>query len=168
MHTKIPQNLKHKKFCKRFIFSKGSFNSNTMFNIKTHCALVALEPGILTLKQLQTCLLLLNKTLKSYKRTKTKYFCTVIIRAPLTEKSLGSRMGRGKGSISKWICVIPKGRILFHFRNLKNPKLACMALRMLAYKLPILTKIIFKRSFLAKHFDYNLRKYLKKRKLKRC
>jgi len=42
-----------------------------------------------------------------------------------------------------------------------------MALRMLAYKLPILTKLVFKRSFLVKHFDSNLRKYLKKRKIKK-
>lgn len=166
MNTKIPQNLKHKKFCKRFIFSTGKVSKNQMLNIKSHCALVALETGILTLKQLQTCLLLLNKTLRSQKRTKKKYFCSVFIRAPLTEKSLGSRMGRGKGSISKWICTIPKGRVLFQFRNLRNPKNACIALRTIAYKLPILTKIVFKRSFLAKYYHTKLKNYLKKRKLK--
>lgn len=163
MHTKIPQNLKHKKFCKRFIFSKGSSFKNKFLFVECYCASVTLEAGLLTLKQLQTCLGLLNKTLKFSRKTREKILCSVFIRAPLTEKALGSRMGRGKGSVSKWICAIPKGRVLFQFKNLINPKEACLALKTVAYKLPMLTKIVFKRSFLAKHYSLTLKKYLKKK-----
>lgn len=159
MNFNFPQNLKYKKYNKKFAY--GNSNStelrvNSLF-MGSSCGIVALEAGVITIAQLKTCIALLNKTIKIKRKTKNKLICSIIIRAPITEKSLGSRMGRGKGAVSKWVCHVKKGRMLFQVQNIKRVKAAFIAMRQISYKLPVLTKIVLKKPLFFQKYAKNVK-----------
>jgi large subunit ribosomal protein L16 len=52
-------------------------------------------------------------------------------------------MGKGVGSISKWVFPVKKGRILFELNNVSFD-LAKSALRSAAFKLPLKSKFVYK------------------------
>ena len=60
---------------------------------------------------------------------------------PVTAKPAETRMGKGKGSVEKWVCVVKPGRILFEMQGISE-EAAREALRLAAYKLPIKTKFV--------------------------
>jgi large subunit ribosomal protein L16 len=157
MNLKLPQNLKFKRYSKKFIYSRGYELRSCFLFMGSSCGLIALESGRLTIPQIRTCISLLHKGLQIKKKSRRKVFCSVIIRSPLTEKSMGSRMGRGKGSVSQWVCYVKKGRILFQIQNCRRFKLAFFALRQISYKLPILTKIVLKHPLFLHRYSKNLK-----------
>jgi len=63
----------------------------------------------------------------------------------LTKKPAEVRMGKGKGSVEKWVAVIKPGRVLFEIGGV-NEKLTKEALTLAMYKLPVKTKIIAKEN----------------------
>jgi large subunit ribosomal protein L16 len=147
MSIKLPQNLKFKKFHKTFIYAKGSEQRVCGLFTGSSCGLVALEAGRLTREQLMVCFQVIQNTLKGKmkkKQKKNRVVCSVAIRAPLTSKSLGSRMGRGKGNVDRWICHVKPGRMLFQIQHVRRVRIAFLALHKISYKLPILTKIVLK------------------------
>jgi large subunit ribosomal protein L16 len=60
---------------------------------------------------------------------------------PYTKKPLEVRMGKGKGPVEGYVCVVKPGRILFEMAGIPE-ELAKSALRLCAYKLPIRTKFV--------------------------
>ena len=153
MHLRIPQNLKHRKYCRRFIYPSGTKHHRaSSLMLGSSCGLVACEGGPLTQEQLSSCLKVLAAGLRGRKsRRKQKnrlYSCSVVLRAPVTAKSLGSRMGRGKGAVESWVCYVKRGRVLFQVQNACRLRTAAAALAQAAYKLPILTRVVFRYPFL--------------------
>ncbi len=63
---------------------------------------------------------------------------------PLTKKPLETRMGKGKGSVEKWVMNIKPGRIIFEMAGVEE-KLAREALTLACHKLPFKTKIISRK-----------------------
>lgn len=59
----------------------------------------------------------------------------------VTKKPLETRMGRGKGNPEAWVVVVKPGRILFEIDGL-DEKTAREALRLAAFKLPVLTNFV--------------------------
>lgn len=159
MNFKFPQNLKYKKYNKKFAYgSARKLELRSSFLLMgSSCGIVAVEPGVITVAQLKTCIALLNKIIKIKRKAKNKLVCSIIIRAPVTEKSLGSRMGRGKGAVSKWICHVKKGRLLFQVQNIKRVKAVFLAMRQISYKLPVLTKIVLKKPLFYQKYLKNVK-----------
>ena len=62
----------------------------------------------------------------------------------VTKKPQETRMGKGKGELEKWVCVIKRGRILFELGGLPR-ELAEAALRVAAHKIPFKTKLVARR-----------------------
>ena len=60
---------------------------------------------------------------------------------PYTKKPLEVRMGKGKGPVEGYVCVVKPGRILFEMAGIPE-ELAKGALRLCAYKLPFRTKFV--------------------------
>ena len=58
----------------------------------------------------------------------------------VTKKPQETRMGKGKGDIDKWVCVVRKGMILFEVGGIPL-EAAREALRMAAMKIPFKTKM---------------------------
>jgi large subunit ribosomal protein L16 len=67
---------------------------------------------------------------------------------PVTKKPLEVRMGKGKGSVEYWAAVVRPGRILFELDGVA-PEIATEALRLAAQKLPVRTKLMVRRDFVA-------------------
>ena len=62
---------------------------------------------------------------------------------PITEKALGVRQGKGKGSVEQWVAVVKKGKIMFEIGGVDEAT-AREALRLASHKLPIATKFVKK------------------------
>ncbi|MCB0272909.1 MAG: 50S ribosomal protein L16, partial [Bdellovibrionales bacterium] len=60
---------------------------------------------------------------------------------PVTRKPAEVRMGKGKGGLDHWVCVIKPGRILYEIEGVSE-EVAREAFRLAAHKLPLTTKFI--------------------------
>ena len=63
----------------------------------------------------------------------------------MTARAAESRMGSGKGAVDYWVAVIKPGTIIFEVGAVPE-EVARGALNLAAYKLPIKTKFIIKKS----------------------
>ncbi|MBM3245816.1 MAG: 50S ribosomal protein L16 [Candidatus Omnitrophica bacterium] len=59
----------------------------------------------------------------------------------ITKKPAEVRMGKGKGELDHWVCVVKRGRVLFELGGVQE-EYARRCFRLCAYKLPIKTKFI--------------------------
>ncbi len=59
----------------------------------------------------------------------------------ITKKPAEVRMGKGKGELDHWVCVVKRGRVLFELGGVPE-EYARRCFRLCAYKLPIRTKFI--------------------------
>jgi large subunit ribosomal protein L16 len=62
----------------------------------------------------------------------------------VTKKPAETRMGKGKGMPSHWVCVVKRGRILFELEGV-HEDIARGALRLAAHKLPFGTKFVSRK-----------------------
>ena len=63
---------------------------------------------------------------------------------PITKKPAETRMGKGKGMVDAWVCVVKRGRILFEVEGLPEP-IAKESFRLAASKLPVRTRFISRK-----------------------
>ena len=130
MHKIIPLGI-HKKNKKNLTFGK--------FGLKS------LECGTISHKLLKNIQLTLIQTLKPYKG---KYWIRFHTYNSKTSKSIGVRMGKGKGVVTQWISVIKKGKILIEIN------LPIYSFSVATYVLKkIQTKLSFKTKVLLNDFD---------------
>jgi len=74
----------------------------------------SLETGWLTAKQIEAVRIAIMRALN---KTHDVLWIRVKPNRPVTAKSRGIRMGKGKGLPKYWICKIKKGRILFEIQQ---------------------------------------------------
>jgi large subunit ribosomal protein L16 len=67
---------------------------------------------------------------------------------PVTRKPAEVRMGKGKGAPEFWAAVVRPGRILFEVEGV-DQAIAEEALRLAAQKLPVRTKFMIRRDYVA-------------------
>ena len=65
---------------------------------------------------------------------------------PITKKPAETRMGKGKGMVDAWVCVVKRGRILFEVEGLPE-SIAKESMRLAASKLPIPTRFVTRKGF---------------------
>lgn len=73
--------------------------------------------------------------LKQYKRLKTNFICFNLPKLPYVRKSLGVRMGKGKGQVKKWGIVLKAGFPVISLFNWKHFK-AMYLLKLIRHFLP--------------------------------
>jgi len=59
----------------------------------------------------------------------------------ITKKPAEVRMGKGKGELDHWVCIVKRGRILFELGGIPE-ELAKQCFRLAAYKLPLRTRFV--------------------------
>jgi len=59
----------------------------------------------------------------------------------VTKKPAEVRMGKGKGDLDCWVCIVKRGKVLFELGGLQE-ELAKRCFRLAAYKIPFRTKFI--------------------------
>ncbi len=62
---------------------------------------------------------------------------------PITQKALGVRMGKGKGTVEYWVCPIQPGKVLFELGGISEEK-ARHAFTLAAAKLSVQTTFVVK------------------------
>ncbi len=78
-----------------------------------------------------------------YMKRGGKVWINIFPHMPLTKKSIGTRMGKGKGAVEAWVAVVKEGKILFEIAGVDEAT-AREALRLASHKLPIRTKFVTK------------------------
>ncbi|GAB5459719.1 MAG: 50S ribosomal protein L16 [Henriciella sp.] len=100
-------------------------------------ALKALEPERVTARQIEATRRAVTREMKR----QGKVWIRVFPDTPVSAKPIEVRMGKGKGSIDRWVARVQPGRILFEIDGVPD-EVALEALRLGAAKLPIKTKIV--------------------------
>ncbi|MCF6514772.1 50S ribosomal protein L16 [Lactobacillus sp. S2-2] len=99
--------------------------------------LQAVESHWITNRQIEACRITMNR----YMKRGGKVWIKIFPHKSYTEKGIGVRMGKGKGSPAGWVSPVKRGKILFEVGDVSD-EVAQEALRLASMKLPIRTKII--------------------------
>ena len=99
--------------------------------------LQAIEPAWLTAKQIESARVTLSRRTKKI----GKLYIRVFPQKPITKKPAETRMGKGKGNVEEWVCVVKRERIMFEVAGL-DEEAAKRALKAAAHKLPMRTRVV--------------------------
>ena len=129
-----PKKLKYNKVKKGKLKKYNYKTISLRFGV---IGLKALESGILTSKNIEASRRAINRKIKR----KGKLWLRIFPHTPLTNKSLGSRMGKGKGSFKVFYTKVSTGSLIFEICGI-NKKLALKAFKTGSAKLPVKTIIV--------------------------
>ncbi|MGP1580445.1 MAG: 50S ribosomal protein L16 [Wolinella sp.] len=101
----------------------------------------ALEHGRIDSRQIEAARIAMSRHTKRV----GKIWIRVFPDKPLTAKPLETRMGKGKGSVDKWVMNIQPGRMIYELAGI-DVELAREALTLAQSKLPFKTKIVTSES----------------------
>ena len=101
--------------------------------------LITLETGRIDSKVFKSLVDIVKRKIKSKGGGKFWFYLNQSI--PVTQLSIGTRMGKGKGNISKHVAFVRKGQTVCEL-NLSNSKDAFNILKIASSKLPIKTKVV--------------------------
>ena len=104
----------------------------------------ALEPGWITSRQIEAARIAMTRAMKREGQVWIRIFPD----KPITKKPAEVRMGKGKGAPEYWVAVVKPGTILFESTGISK-ELAQESLRLAAQKLPIKTKFVVRRDYVA-------------------
>ncbi|MEM7767658.1 MAG: 50S ribosomal protein L16 [Pseudomonadota bacterium] len=129
-----PKRTKFRKAFKGRIkgMSKGGFSlSFGSFGLK------ALEPERVTARQIEAT----RRAVTRHMKRQGRVWIRVFPDTPVSAKPIEVRMGKGKGSVDRWVARVAPGRILFEIDGVPED-VAMEALRLGAAKLPVRTKVV--------------------------
>ncbi|NOR62100.1 MAG: 50S ribosomal protein L16 [Rhodobacteraceae bacterium] len=114
----------------------GQAKGGTDLNFGTY-GLKAVEPERVTARQIESARRAMTRHMKRQGRVWIRIFPDV----PVTAKPIEVRMGKGKGSVDRWVCKVKPGRMMFEIDGVSE-EVAKEALRLAAMKLPVKTRTI--------------------------
>ncbi len=135
-----PSRLKYKKNHRPSFSNTYLTQQKTFYPLKGLLAIKSIENGKLTYKQIEAC----RKSVRRILEKKGNVFLRVFTDISVTKKSVASRMGKGKGPHSFWVCLIRKGQIICEISNISVEILnkSYKALKSASSKLPLKTVIV--------------------------
>ena len=101
--------------------------------------LIAAEGAWITSNQIEAARVALTR----YMKRGGKVWINIFPHLPITAKPIGTRQGKGKGDVDRWVAVVKEGKILFEISGVEEA-VAKEALRLASHKLPIKTRYISK------------------------
>ena len=129
-----PKRTKFRKMHKGRIHGQAKGGSD--LNFGTY-GLKAIEPERITARQIEAARRAMTRHMKRQGRVWIRIFPDM----PVTAKPIEVRMGKGKGSVDRWVAKVKPGRIMFEIDGVAEP-IAREALRLAAMKLPVKTRTI--------------------------
>ncbi len=99
--------------------------------------LKAIENGIIRANHMEACRIVCARKMQGA----GKFWIKVFPRKPITKKPAETRMGKGKGDLSHWICPVQRGKIVFELGGIPED-FAKTIFRLVAFKLPFRTKFV--------------------------
>jgi len=130
----MPKKVKYRKMQKgkcRGLAIRGSSLCYGEYGLK------ALDNGLLHSKHIESARVLAARKMKGAGRL----WISVFPWKPVTKKPAETRMGKGKGDLSHWVCPIKRGKILFEMGGLPED-FAREIFRLVAFKMPMRTKFV--------------------------
>ena len=125
------------KFRKAF---KGRIHGNATRAVKLNYGqfgLKAVEPERIIGKQIEAARVALTRYMKRTGKVWTRIFPNI----PVSKKPTEVRMGKGKGSIDRWVCTVKPGTIMFEVDGV-DKHLAKKAFELASAKLPVKTSFV--------------------------
>ena len=133
---------KRTKFRKQFKGRiKGQAKGGSDLNFGTY-GLKATQPERVSARQIEAARRAMTRHMKRQGRVWIRIFPDV----PVTAKPIEVRMGKGKGSVDRWVCKVKPGRIMFEIDGV-NDDVAREALRLAAMKLPVKTRVVVREDW---------------------
>jgi len=129
-----PKKIKHRKMMKGRMGGTAHRGNKISFG---DYALIALEPGWLTARQIEAARIATNR----YMKRQGKLYIRIFPDKPVTKKPAETRMGKGKGAPEYWVAVVQPGRVIYELEGV-DMETAKEAFRLASHKLPIKTKFI--------------------------
>lgn len=130
----IPKRVKYRKLQKgnrKGISTAGSELAFGEFGLKV------LENGWIKNNQIEAVRVILARRLHKG----GKLWIRIFPDKSITKKPAEVRMGKGKGDVDHWVCVVKRGRILFELGGVPE-EYARQCFRMVAYKISQKTKFV--------------------------
>ena len=129
-----PKRTKFRKAHKGRI--KGTAKGGFTLNFGSY-GLKAMEPERVTARQIEATRRAITRHMKRAGRVWIRVFPDV----PVSKKPTEVRMGKGKGSVDRWVCKVKPGRIMFEIDGVSE-ELARGAFERAAAKLSVSTRIV--------------------------
>lgn len=104
----------------------------------------ALDECWVTARQIESARIALTR----YMKREGQVWIRIFPDKPITKKPAEVRMGKGKGAPEYWVAPVKRGRMLFEAEGVPM-EVAKEALRLAAQKLPIVTKFVVRRDYVA-------------------
>jgi large subunit ribosomal protein L16 len=130
----LPKRVKYRKTQRgkmRGLAKGGTYLAFGEYGIK------AIDRGWVNNRQIEAARVAISRFVKRG----GKVWIRIFPHKSVTKKPAETRMGRGKGNPELWVAVIKPGRILFEIDGL-DEKTAREAMRLAAFKLPVLTNFV--------------------------
>lgn len=134
-----PKRTKFRKAHKGRI--KGDAKGGSTLNFGSF-GLKATTPERVTARQIEAARRAMTRHMKRQGRVWIRIFPDV----PVTAKPIEVRMGKGKGSVDRWVCKVKPGRVLFEIDGVSDD-VAREALRLAAMKLPVKTRVVLREDW---------------------
>jgi large subunit ribosomal protein L16 len=128
---------KHQKGKMKGIASRGHDVSFGDYGI------VSTQCGWITARQIEAGRIAISRHLKKAGKLWIRMFPD----KPITKKPIETRMGKGKGNVEEWVCVVKPGRVLYEVHGVSED-LAREALRRASRKLPVITRFVSRNATL--------------------
>jgi large subunit ribosomal protein L16 len=136
-----PKKSKYRKVQKgriKGLATKGTSLAFGSFGLKS------IEPALITSNQIEAARIAITRHVKR----EGKLWIRLFPDKPITKKPAEVRMGKGKGAPEYWVAVCKPGKIIFEIDGI-DINMAHEALKLGAQKLPISTKIIVRKDYIA-------------------
>lgn len=134
----LPKKVKHRKWQKGRKRNQGVATRNVELSFGSY-GIKAMGHAWLTSRQIEAA----RRVLSRYTKRSGKIWIRVFPDKPVTSKSGEVPMGKGKGAVDHFVCVIKPGTIIFEMEGIPE-QMAVQALDRAGYKLPFKTKVITK------------------------
>ena len=134
----VPKKVKHRKWQKGRKRNQGMATRSTTLAFGSY-GLKATGRAWLTSRQIEAA----RRVITRYIKRTGKVWIRVFPDKPVTQKGAEVPMGKGKGAVDHYVCVIKPGTVVFEMDGV-DEETAKRALKLAAYKLPFSTKFISK------------------------
>ncbi|OJW83202.1 MAG: 50S ribosomal protein L16 [Bacteroidetes bacterium 46-16] len=136
-----PKKTKHRKAHKGRIKGNAQRGATIAFG---SFGLKAMEPKWITNRQIEAA----RQAMTRHMKREGNVWIRIFPDKPITRKPLEVRMGKGKGNLEFWAAVVKPGLIMFELDGVPL-QVAREALELAAQKLPIKTKFVVRRDYVA-------------------
>ncbi len=130
----MPKKVQHRKQFTGRMTGQATRGTEVSFG---DYALQATECGWLSSRQIEAA----RRAMTRYIKRGGKIWIRAFPHKPVNSKQAETRMGKGKGSLDRWVAVVKPGHILYEMQGVTE-EVAREAFRLGAHKLPMKTRFV--------------------------